>query len=179
MDDYLGNPFSLGQLRNKLEQRLAPASTDATHRGGTPPCNRHFDNDADSSDPDAALLDQAALDNVRIAEDDGSSNLLDKLIDIYFEVSPKLVEDIRLGIENNEHDSIHMAAHTLKSSSATLGAKCLAKLCNDLEDKAKTRRLAGSDELLATIRGMLPEIFSRLDEERSEAKPQPGYRQIT
>jgi two-component system, sensor histidine kinase len=179
MDDYLGKPFSPGQLRDKLEQWIAQASTDATHRGGTPPCNRHFDNATDSNDPDAALLDQAALDNIRVAADDGSSNLLDRLIDIYFESSPKLIENIRLGIESNEPDSVRIAAHTLKSSSASLGAKRIARLCKDLEDKATTRKLAGSEELLVTIRGMLPAVISRLDEERSGTRPQPGYRQIT
>ncbi|GMQ75753.1 MAG: hypothetical protein BMS9Abin01_1010 [Gammaproteobacteria bacterium] len=178
MDDYLGKPFGLGQLRDKLEQWLPPPSIDATDRGATLPRNRQFENDADLNDPDVALLDEAALDNIRVAGEDGSSELLDRLIDIYFENSPKLIEDIRLGIESNDPDSVRIAAHTLRSSSASLGAKRLASLCEDLEDKATIRELAGSDELLATIRGMLPTIYSRLDEERSGTRPLPGCRQI-
>jgi HPt (histidine-containing phosphotransfer) domain-containing protein len=179
MDDYLGKPFSPGQLRNKLEKWLAQPSTVFTHGGGAHPCNRHFDNNADSNGSDAAQLDEAALDNIRFATDDGSSNLLDRLIDIYFENSPKLIEDIRLGIESNKPDSVRVAAHTLKSSSASLGIQRFARLCKDLEDRAITKELAGSEELLATIQDMLPSIFSRLDEERSRTKPQPDCRQIT
>ena len=179
MDDYLGKPFSPGQLRNKLEKWLAQPSTVFTHGGGAHPCNRHFDNNVDLNGSDATQLDEAALDNIRFAADDGSSNLLDRLIDIYFENSPKLIEDIRLGIESNKPDSVRIAAHTLKSSSASLGIQRFARLCKDLEDRAITKELAGSEELLATIQDMLPSIFSRLDEERSGTNPQPDCRQIT
>ena len=52
---------------------------------------------------------------------------------MYLENSPKLVNDIEQAMQRRDSEALHFAAHTLKSSSATLGAKALAELCRQLE----------------------------------------------
>jgi len=178
MDDYLGKPFSLDKLKEKLDHWLNSACGDAAIRDDLPAHAGSYDNVVALQNSGEVTLNQAALNNVRIAGKTGSSELLDRLIDIYFEYSPKLIEDIHLAIESNEPDSVRNAAHTLKSSSASLGADCIAKLCKELEERAAATELDGSHELLAAIQSMLPAVLSRLDDERSATRPPPGRRQV-
>ena len=55
------------------------------------------------------------------------------LLDTYLEESAELVRAIRVGTDAGDLDSILRPAHSLKSSSASLGAMRLSKLCADLE----------------------------------------------
>jgi HPt (histidine-containing phosphotransfer) domain-containing protein len=55
------------------------------------------------------------------------------LLDTYVEESTGLVAAIRTGVENGDHASILRPAHSLKSSSASIGAMQLSRFCADLE----------------------------------------------
>ena len=58
--------------------------------------------------------------------------LLD-LLDTYLEESTSLVDAIHTGLRQGDLSSMLRQAHSLKSSSASIGAMRLSKLCSDLE----------------------------------------------
>ena len=58
--------------------------------------------------------------------------LLD-LLDPYLEESTSLVDAIHTGLRQGDLSSMLRPAHSLKSSSASIGAMRLSKLCSDLE----------------------------------------------
>jgi HPt (histidine-containing phosphotransfer) domain-containing protein len=58
--------------------------------------------------------------------------LLD-LLDTYLEESAGLVDAIHTGLRQSDLSSMLRPAHSLKSSSASIGAMRLSKLCSDLE----------------------------------------------
>ena len=88
-----------------------------------------------------------------------SSAFLDKVLNTYLQTSPALVERMRAALETGDATDRADAAHTLKSSSASLGAERLAELCRDLEQVSRDRGLEQA-----------PALFSRLETEFSQIK---------
>ncbi|WP_432092423.1 Hpt domain-containing protein [Streptomyces sp. bgisy100] len=56
-----------------------------------------------------------------------------ELVNTFLEDSPQLIDQIHQGIQDNETEQVHRAAHTLKSLSRTFGLEQLGPLCQELE----------------------------------------------
>lgn len=63
----------------------------------------------------------------------GDQTFVDELVDTYHDDGAAQVDAIRAAAEAHDADAIVRPAHTLKSSSATVGALALADLCRQLE----------------------------------------------
>ncbi|MEM7257830.1 MAG: response regulator, partial [Pseudomonadota bacterium] len=129
MDDYLSKPVSQHHLQEAIDKWLSRrdddqyTGTDAeTHKTGKRTMN--FD------------LDETALNAIKALQRPGKPDILGKIVGMYLDKTPSLISDIETGIAANDAAKVKMAAHTLKSSSAYLGATTLADLCNKLEAKA-------------------------------------------
>ncbi len=88
--------------------------------------------------PDRPLLDRSALEAIRALQSDAAPDLLARVISLYFESAPDLIARLRTGLEAGDYNAVRVAAHTLKSSSANLGATALAELSKQLELAART-----------------------------------------
>ncbi len=117
MDDYLAKPYEFSRLQDVLRRLLGSETT------------KH------------PQLDQVALDQIRELKGGRSANLLQRLIDVYLETSPDIVDDLARALEQKNAKAVREAAHSLKSSSATLGATRLAMLCRDLEARGRNAYL--------------------------------------
>ncbi len=62
-----------------------------------------------------------------------------ELIETYLDCSGKLIDNLQMAIENNDANLLEQAAHSLKSSSASLGAVRLAELCKQLEIQGRAQ----------------------------------------
>ena len=62
-----------------------------------------------------------------------AQTIVDEMIDCYLEDAPKQIEAISNAIAQENPTQLRHAAHTLKSSSITLGAKNLSNFCKELE----------------------------------------------
>jgi len=103
------------------------------------------------STPNAsAILDQAALDELRACDPDGKG-LLAELIEIYLADTPPRLTAIRLAFDAGQPQALAREAHALKSSSAQLGARALADACRQLEMKGREGTLEGTAEIVARL----------------------------
>ena len=59
--------------------------------------------------------------------------VIKEVIAAYLEETPKLLQEIASAIAQKNAQQLYRAAHTLKSSSAMLGATKLGNLCKELE----------------------------------------------
>jgi CheY-like chemotaxis protein/HPt (histidine-containing phosphotransfer) domain-containing protein len=143
LDGYLSKPFTQGQLCAVLGQWLQPL-----HKSTVP---KEITGTA-SADPGQSL-DQGPLDQIRAMQRPGGPNLLQRVVGLYRESSPRLIQDIRDCIDKGDAGGLRQAAHSLKSSSANLGAMRLSALANRLEelgrggDTAKAQGLIGELDL--------------------------------
>jgi HPt (histidine-containing phosphotransfer) domain-containing protein len=67
-----------------------------------------------------------------MAGEDGFE-LLAEVIDSYLEDAPKQLQAMQAAVKMNDATWLARTAHTLKSTSATLGAITLAQMCKELE----------------------------------------------
>jgi HPt (histidine-containing phosphotransfer) domain-containing protein len=63
----------------------------------------------------------------------GGPNLLQRVVELYMESAPTLLETLRGALESRDPEALAGAAHSLKSSSANVGAVHLSALCAELE----------------------------------------------
>ncbi|WP_028311891.1 Hpt domain-containing protein [Derxia gummosa] len=87
------------------------------------------------------VFDPAALDRLRIPVGAGQVPLVVTTLRLFIETTPKLANDVIRGLRDGDVDTTRLAAHTLKSNSAIVGAEALAALARDIELKARDGKL--------------------------------------
>jgi HPt (histidine-containing phosphotransfer) domain-containing protein len=106
---------------------------------------------APAPEPTASPLDGHALAQIRSMQRPGAPNLLNKIIGLYLESSPGLLQKLRDAVAGEDAEALRQAAHSLKSSSANLGATRLATLCKELEQRGRESRLEDAPGLLGEL----------------------------
>ena len=81
----------------------------------------------------------------------GDPEFLAELVDAFVADIPAQLEAMRSGAAGGEAETVTRAAHTLKSSSASLGALALAEACRALEAQARGGDLVDADEHIARV----------------------------
>lgn len=71
------------------------------------------------------------------------------MIQNYLSRSPQLLHALHEAVARNDASTLQKVAHSLKSSSATLGAATLAALCQDLETTARKPSLEKAATVLS------------------------------
>jgi signal transduction histidine kinase/CheY-like chemotaxis protein len=145
MDAYLSKPFSQDQLYTVLQRCLPQALMKAktAERQQPTPSPRAFPTGVDSSATETALspatpdhfspppVDSTALESIRALQKGPA--LLRTVISSYLTNTPALLHTLREAALQGEHTTVRTTVHSLKSSSAILGANTLAALCRNLE----------------------------------------------
>ena len=81
----------------------------------------------------------------------GGEGILAKVIDLYLDDSPVILDELRDCVVREDHSGMRKAAHKFKSSSANLGADRLAELCKRLEVLGRSDSTAGVRALLDKV----------------------------
>jgi CheY-like chemotaxis protein len=132
-DDYLPKPFRQQQLDELLERWM--------NRGAGKPFERAATVEQEPAVDEEQTLDMTVIDRIRAMEQRGASRLLDRLIKTYLTTATRLVDDAECALAKGDADALRHAVHTLKSSSANLGASVLSKRFAAVELHARSRRL--------------------------------------
>lgn len=151
MDDYASKPFDLDQLLATIRRCV-----DGTE--GEDAADVQQDADKDGSTP---RLDLSIVEPLR----NGRPDLWDKLVGIYMEDMPEELRKLEQALIDSDAAAAHMIAHTVKSSSANMGAAFLADLCRQLEMDADRGNLETAAGLFDQIRHEYDGVASALSEE--------------
>jgi CheY-like chemotaxis protein len=139
MDDYVSKPIrpqALITALNRSEARLSVTSTPSVAAPGlTPQTGVHNSDSAGVAEPATPTLDRVALAELR---DNMDTEFAIELIGDFFAGAPKMLAAMRQSLAQGQPAELRLAAHTLKSNSASLGALRLAELCRILEELGKT-----------------------------------------
>jgi len=151
MDDYVSKPFSQQALTDVLSGWVLPKSSaqaSLIHTTTHPPTvhTRH----PPAASP-MAQIDRAMWANITALQQPGQPSLLHKSIGLYLTSSQTLVDNIRRALQQQDNQAMLIAAHTLKSSSAMLGATELAALAGQLEVACRTDQTITVGELIPRI----------------------------
>jgi HPt (histidine-containing phosphotransfer) domain-containing protein len=177
MDDYLSKPFNRDRLFAVLKRWLPSKSTtdipvdtaweDQTEQDQSKACQLPDGGNGGSNLHGEVFLyrfshldhlNYETLENLRSMVKEGQPNLLEKVIRIYMESSPKLMETIRHSISLGDAAAMQGAAHSLKSTSGNLGAMMLAEMCKELEAMGR----AGTTDNAILLLPVLEDEYERV-----------------
>lgn len=155
MDGYLSKPFDLHALEKTLRKWLPndndnaePAEQDAAA--------------ASVQAPVSALLDPSVIDRLRgVGGESRGAALLGRVSKLYLEQAPELLANARSALDAGDTAAVGMAAHSLKSSSANLGAMQMSARCAALEAAARSGD-GNLDELLAAAERDMPAVLDAI-----------------
>lgn len=109
--------------------------------------------------PAACQLDPAALRKLRELDPCGSSRLVERVFSAFEQSVARLRPQLLDAVGTGDAAGVRHVAHTLKSSSASIGAIKLSSLCAEIEAGAREGRIQGmterTDELCAELDAVL------------------------
>ncbi len=163
MDDYMSKPFDQKQLKATLKQWLLGEPKTPDNKITT------VEADANQQEPgEDAVLQQKPLDNIRAMQQPGVPSILNKVINIYLAESPELMTSVHNSITNDDGNALQEAAHSLKSSSANLGAMQMSEICKQLEFMGKENDIPSAKQLIQQLDNEFDLAYSALKEELQE-----------
>lgn len=154
MDDYVSKPIRVNGLVQALERCASALRIQSTNAQAPKEPVRLGLSEAKVNLPDNTAVDYEALRATLETLGNDPREHLTVLIDMYADDAPKLLNDIRQAIAQSDHKNLDLAAHTLRSSSSSLGGTSLANLCYQLEMMGHSGNLDGA-----------PAIFSKTEQE--------------
>ena len=96
-------------------------------------------------------LDQTALNELRALDPDGSCGLLAQIIASYLQDASNLISQIAVALAANDIATLTRSAHSLKSTSLSLGVTRVSQIARDIELAGKSNSIANCSALLADL----------------------------
>jgi CheY-like chemotaxis protein len=154
MDDYLAKPITpdvlYATMRRWLPRSTAPAEpvADAIPLQVTTPAPQTVEPPTPEEEP---IVNPRVLENLRQLQEPGEPDIIAQLIDLFLSELPTKLAAVQQAIEHRDATRLTKAAHTLKGSSANMGAQRAARVCLELEQLGKAGDLTGAVDLFARL----------------------------
>lgn len=119
-------------------------------------------------------IDTKFLRSWRVALGENSSEFLAEVIGVYFEEAARVVRSLVAAASIGDALLLKYQAHSLKSSSATLGAMTLSQLCYALESMTGTGTTAGAQNIVLQICSEYERVKAALQTELQQCREEHG-----
>ncbi len=168
MDDYISKPFKQDTIMRIFERWF---KSDLTHTSTDTPTGksryqqapeRAVESVAKQAEP---AIDKDVLNALRDLQMPGKPNILKRVITAYISSSDPLIFELKAAGKVKDPDSIQKAAHSLKSSSANVGALNLSQMCLELEMNCRNNTLENEETLIAGIDAEYAQVSAALKKE--------------
>jgi len=110
-------------------------------------------------------LDRSVLASLRELQDDGDPDIIAEVGGLFLEHSPQKIAAILKAVENGDAKGLQTAAHSLKSSSAYVGAMRLSELSRELEMMGRSQVMDGAEEKAERLNREYKQVMMELDAE--------------
>jgi signal transduction histidine kinase/DNA-binding response OmpR family regulator len=140
MDDYLPKPFRREQLARALARFLGRSQQPAAEPKPATPSNA------------SPVLDLAALESIRALQSGDGPSIVGRVISAYLASAPALLEDFAQALAGSDPEKARRAVHTLKSSSANVGATRLFAASKNIEALLRDGDLGAARDRAALLR---------------------------
>ena len=144
MDGHLAKPFELRELAALIERAFGARAARLLAVDGA----------GSRDEPQQPALDEGARAKMR---SQFGAGFLARLDETFLRSGRPLAQDLLLALDRGDAPALRQAAHTLKSSSAQVGAASLSALCRDLETMAQDGRVGDA----ARLRGLFEAVWQR------------------
>ena len=106
-----------------------------------------------------------------VAMTGGELEFVDELVDTYLRDGAEQVTALQAALSSDDTDGLGRAAHSLKSSSLTIGALDVGEQARSLEEAARAGAVPDAAERVAAVESAFTEARAALLEARKERAP--------
>jgi HPt (histidine-containing phosphotransfer) domain-containing protein len=114
------------------------------------------------------VIDRSVLASLRELQDEGDPDIIAEVGGLFLKHSPDKVNAILQSVESNDAKGLQLAAHSLKSSSAYIGAMRLSAMAKELEMMGRSSSLQGAVELAQELKAEFSLVMTALEKEINE-----------
>jgi CheY-like chemotaxis protein len=166
MDEYMAKPVKPATLETMLRQWLpmkeVTEDTEVAASAESEPLEPVVETQAtkgeEKSEEDKVLDDSVLQELYEIMEDDFIS-----VLQSYRENAPELIQRIQSSIESGDVEGMVSAAHSLKSSSANVGAMNLSAVSKQMEHNGRLNNLKDLEQLFDQLMAAYGHAIRELD----------------
>jgi two-component system sensor histidine kinase/response regulator len=160
MDGYVSKPLDSQKLLDCIDLAVGRNASEAKTRAAEPETPPPLLDPVNTNVIDEAMLDKLV---------GGDTPLLRELIRIYFETSPKLIEEIDSAIIKSDSKKLRDAAHALKGAVSNFAAIPALQACAALEHIGTSGKLADASSAREELRKHLDAFHAKLSTMVAEA----------
>jgi CheY-like chemotaxis protein/HPt (histidine-containing phosphotransfer) domain-containing protein len=171
MDDYLAKPFSRDQLLSTLSRWL-PRADEAQPGVST---GQFVQMAASRPAAGEEPINRRALDAIRALMGPGGDALAKRVMRTYLDDMPAGLARMKTAAEAGDAEELRRIAHSMKSSSANVGAERLSRLCKALETIGAKGTVEGTLPLLEEASGELERVVVALNAELLAGVPDGAH----
>ncbi|MGA8067629.1 MAG: DUF4381 family protein [Terriglobales bacterium] len=178
MDDYLSKPVQRQQLLGVLARYQANRAANRSVDGAQPAAERKAAMPSETTTRVATAADEVIDKAELLNKLEGDEELLRELIDIFFEESGVLLEQISDAVTKRDAAGLHRAAHKLKGTVSTFGGSSATRAALALEMMGRNGELDHAEAGFMELRERMKALERALAEMREESCPEqssPGF----
>jgi HPt (histidine-containing phosphotransfer) domain-containing protein len=102
--------------------------------------------------PDNTVIDQQAIENLRALNPGDNDEFLREITGIFLEDTPQRIAELDQSLATGDTPKFTRAAHSIKGSSANLGAIALKAAAEQLEHHSRSHGLTDVNELVGKVK---------------------------
>jgi len=152
MDDYITKPIQVEALATLLRRWVCPAA----------------DGSVSAEGPTLPPLDDEILGRLSDPALGGDPEFLSELIELFLDETPARLAELRQAAAAEDATGLTTAAHGLKGSAASLGARGICELCGALERLGRSGSTRGAAALIDLLREELERVRTALRERQAQ-----------
>lgn len=169
----LPKPFTRSRLQQSLRMMLRGPSAAIRRKSSLPTATRNMeiatpeemssvativDRDDHQTSLRDSVVDLSIIKELDEYRDSGEPSLAVELIDLYLENTTRHISEIATAVQDGNQAGLKQAAHALKGSSLTMGARSIGKTCEALE-----RERVGSTLVVELLKKIEREFVTTLE----------------
>lgn len=113
--------------------------------------------------PETPIIDPDAIENLRSLNPDDNDEFLREIVGIFLEDTPKRLSELEECLAKQDVRSFTRAAHSIKGSSANVGAAYLRSAAERLEHKSNAEGLSDVTAQISEVRERFAEAKTELE----------------
>ena len=179
MDDYLSKPFRHEDLQEMVVRWVGgPAPGEMTEGRPTPgpipvpaPEDGRTAGASEEGEDTPPSLDREAIKALAALQIEGEPSIIQRVLEAYLRGADTLLTELADALPDNDTEALRRSAHSLKSSSANVGALKLFELSRELEMACRSGILENPADQVAAIQSEYTRVKGALQQELSTHEP--------
>jgi HPt (histidine-containing phosphotransfer) domain-containing protein len=111
------------------------------------------------------ILDQSVLASLRELQEEGEPDILEEVGGLFLKHAPEKISAIEKAVADKDAKALQVSAHSLKSSSAYVGAMKLSAMSKELEMMGRSGVLEGATERAESLKTEYQRVKTALESE--------------